>query len=303
MSFPGGLRVFYAAVQAGSIRAASETLLLAPSSISRQIALLEHQLGAQLLARSATGVTLTDAGRMVAEFARTVLLDYDSLCADISERRGAKTGFIRVAAVESTVAEPVVTAIAGFRARWPGVNFQLRMLPAPAVVEAVKRGDVDVGVTFCGQPDTDLLFLARFPEPVVLAFAPGHPLASRTALALADLRAVPLAVPEASFGVRRLLDAQFQAADIPLRPALVSDSFEALRGFARHGAGGAVLPRQALATERRAGLLTEVRLLDPALNAGTADVITLRGRQPNRMLKRFLETVQRLADAPTGTPA
>ncbi|MFN7724069.1 MAG: LysR family transcriptional regulator [Rubrivivax sp.] len=301
MAFPGGLRVFYEAVQAGSIRAAGDKLNLAASSVSRQIQLLEHQLGAQLLDRSAAGVQATDAGRRVAEFAKTVLLDYDSLCADISERRGARTGFIRIAAVESTVAEPVVSTLTRFRQQAPGVAFQLRMLPAPEVVEAVKRGEADLGVTFCAPPDTQLSVLARFPEPVVLAVAPSHPWALRARgapaapVALQALPGVALALPEASFGVRRLLDAALQAADVSLRPALVSDSFEALRAFARQGAGAAVLPRQAMAAEQRAGLLTELRLATPALNSSTADVVVLRARRPARLLKRFVDELQRAA--------
>ncbi len=107
------------------------------------------------------------------------------------------------------------------------------------------------------------------------------------------MRGVALALPETSFGVRQLLDAVLQAADVSLRPALVSDSFEALRAFARQGAGAAVLPRQAMAAEQRAGLLTELRLAAPTLNNSTADVVVLRARRPARLLKRFFDDLQR----------
>jgi DNA-binding transcriptional LysR family regulator len=187
----------------------------------------------------------------------------------------------------------VVSTITRFRQHAPGVAFQLRMLPAPEVVAAVQRGEVDLGVTFCAQPDTALSVLTRFPEPVVLAVAPTHPWAQRGPVALQDLRGVALALPETSFGVRQLLDAALQAADVALRPALVSDSFEALRAFARQGAGAAVLPRQAVAAERRAGLLAELRLAAPTLNGSTADVVVLRARRPSRLLKRFFDDLQR----------
>ena len=295
MSFPGGLRAFYEAIRVGSIRGASEKLELAPSSVSRQIQLLEHEMGAQLFDRSAAGVVPTHAGRMVAEFARSVLLDYDSLRSDINERRGLRTGFIRIAAVESTISERVVTAITKFREHFPGVIFQLKMLPAPKVIEVIKRGEVDIGVTFCAPPDTELTFLARFVEPVVLAISPNHAWADRSAASLAELKHIALGMPEPSFGVRRLFDAALQAQGLSLQPALTSDSFEALRGFARQGGGGSILPRLSIETERKAGLLKMLTLDDDGLNHTTADVIALRSRQPARLLRLFIEEMQKVA--------
>jgi DNA-binding transcriptional LysR family regulator len=295
MSFPGGLRAFYEAIRVGSIRGASEKLELAPSSVSRQIQLLEHEMGAQLFDRSAAGVLPTHAGRLVAEFARSVLLDYDSLRSDINERRGLRTGLIRIAAVESTISARVVAAITAFRARFPGVNFQLKMLPAPKVIEVIKRGEVDLGVTFCAPPDTELSFLARFAEPVVLALSPNHEWANRGAVSLAELRHLALGMPEPSFGVRRLFDAALQAQGLSLQAALTSDSFEALRAFARQGAGGAILPRLAIEAERKAGLLTMLTLDEDSLAHTTADVIALRERRPSRLLRLFIEDMQKVA--------
>ena len=84
--FPDPFRSFFEAVRCGSIRQASESLRKAPSSISRHIAILERQMGAPLLDRSAEGVKLTEAGRRVADYARMVLLDFDSLRSDLDAR-------------------------------------------------------------------------------------------------------------------------------------------------------------------------------------------------------------------------
>jgi DNA-binding transcriptional LysR family regulator len=294
ISFPG-LRAFYEALRAGSIRAASDRLGVAPSSLSRQIHLLEHQMGAPLLERSSEGVVPTHSGRLVAEFARTVLLDYDSLRADINERRGIRQGFIRIAAVESTVSERVVSAIVTFRERFPEVMFQLRMLPAGKVVESVKLGEVDLGVTFCAAPDTSLTFLARFSEPIILALSPNHDWADRTSISISELKALALAMPEETFGVRRIVNIAAQANGIDLVPALVSDSFEALRGFARLSGGGAILPRLSIEAERKIGVLKAVRIDVPAFNETTADVIILKDRRPGRLLQLFFDEMRRVA--------
>ena len=181
-SFPGPIRIFHEVVRAGSVRAASETLGLSASSITRQIQVLEHQMGALLLERSSSGVSPTHAGKLVAEFARSVVIDYDTLRADINERRGVK-GHIRIAAVESTIGK-VVAAVSSLRSRHEGVSFTVVMLAAGRVVEAVKASEVDVGVTFCLAPDLDLTILARYLEPIVLVVNPNHDWAFRTSVSL-----------------------------------------------------------------------------------------------------------------------
>ena len=70
--FASELRAFHAVAQSGSIRRAAELLDTAPSSVSRKVGLLEQQIGTTLLERTSNGVTLTHAGAMVAEYARSV---------------------------------------------------------------------------------------------------------------------------------------------------------------------------------------------------------------------------------------
>ena len=283
--FLGALRVFHEVVRAGSVRAASDSLGLSASSISRRVQHLEHQIGAALLDRSASGVVPTYAGRQVTEFARSVLMDYEALRADVNERRGIR-GHIRIAAVESTIAR-AVAAIATFRAQHDGVSFTLTMIPAGRVIEAVKTAEVDVGVSFCVAADPDLTVLASFSEPIILAVSPNHPWALRPSIALGELALVPLGLPESTFGVRRIIDDVLRQAGVKLAPALESNSFEALRAFARFG-GASLLPRLAIESDRRANILKSLPVDCDAFNETTADMIALRKRRPSRLLKGVL---------------
>jgi molybdate transport repressor ModE-like protein len=79
------LRALYETRRTGSIRKAGEELGLAASSVSRHIRTLERQFGPRLLDRSAKGVALTYAGERVAEYARSVLNDYESLKVDLDD--------------------------------------------------------------------------------------------------------------------------------------------------------------------------------------------------------------------------
>ncbi|MCV0437458.1 MAG: LysR family transcriptional regulator [Hydrogenophaga sp.] len=283
--------MFHEVVRAGSVRAASDLLGVSASSITRQIQQLEHQIGATLLDRSSTGVAPTHAGKLVAQFAQSVVLEYDTLRADVNERRGLK-GHIRVAAVESTMGK-VIDAIAALREKFFDVTFSLSMLPAGRVFEAVKTSEVDVGVTFCAAPDPDLTVLARYVEPVVLAVSPNHDWAFKESVALHELSRVALGIPETTFGVRSILDEEARKCGLKLMPSLVTNSFDALRAFARSGAVS-VLPRMSFDSERRANILKTVVIDSTALNETTADVITLRERRPSRLLKLFYSELERM---------
>jgi DNA-binding transcriptional LysR family regulator len=291
-AFPGALRIFHEVVRAGSVRAASDLLGLSASSITRQIQHLEHQMGAVLLDRSSSGVVPTHAGKLVAEFARSVVFEYDTLRADINERRGIR-GQIRVAAVESMIGRALAATVA-FQAKHEAVSFSLTMMPAGKVIEAVKKGEADVGVAFCTAADLELTVLARYSEPIVLAVNPNHDWAVRESVSFRELALVPLGLPDTAFGVRKIVDEAASNAGVQLAPVFVSNSFEALRAFARAGAAS-LLPRLSIESDRRASILKSVLVDSPVLNATTADVITLRRRRPSRLLKLFYAEFEEIA--------
>jgi DNA-binding transcriptional LysR family regulator len=297
--FPSELRAFHAVAQSGSIRKASELLEIAPSSVSRKVALLEHHIGTTLLDRTSGGVKLTHAGSLVAEYARTVILDYDSLRADLNDWRGSRRKLIRVGAVESIVSGGLLEAVAVFRTKFDAVSFRLTVVPAPQVVEDVRRGDCDLGVTFCCPPQPDIVKVASIPEPIVLVVPNDHPLAGAKSVTLNDLEGRSLALPDVTFGVRRILDRAAQEAGLAatLNPALSSNMFEALREFVRCGAGIAILPYRAVMRESGRNTLKVIAIDHPALREATIDVITLRKHHPARIVANFIEQLTQTLDA------
>jgi len=80
--------------------------------------LLEKQIGIALLERASKGVVLTRAGAMVAEYVRSVVLDYDSLRADLNDARGSRPRLVRLETVESIVSGGLIDAVAAFRKKF-----------------------------------------------------------------------------------------------------------------------------------------------------------------------------------------
>ncbi len=281
------LRAFDETARAGSIRRASEALGVAPSSISRSIAVLEREMGTRLLARGAGGVTLTHAGQLVADYTRAVLLDYDSLRADLDDMRGTQRRLLRLVLVESVASHGPIGAVAKFIEKYRAVSFDVRLLPAPGVIEAVKQDRCDIGVAFCADPAPDLSVLARIPEPIMLAVPASSTLAGPLELrALAGLR---LAMPDTSFGVRRIVDRACACSGMQIAPVLSSNVFETLRDFVRCGAGAAILPMRAVARQARAGEMKAIPLADAAFRDTTLDIIVLRKRRLPRVVRAFAD--------------
>jgi DNA-binding transcriptional LysR family regulator len=175
------------------------------------------------------------------------------------------------------------------------------MVPAPQVVEDIKRGEADVGITFCCPPETDVVTVATVLEPIVLVVPNDHVLADAKSVRLQDLQGLTLALPELSFGVRRIFDRASHDVGLgaALNPALSSNTFEALRDFVRCGAGVAVLPYRAVVRESERKRLRAIPIDHESLGGTTIDVVTLRRRRLPRIVTSFIEQFVRRFEAQT----
>jgi DNA-binding transcriptional LysR family regulator len=283
--FHGSLRAFDEAARSGSIRKASEVLGVAPSSVSRHIAILERQMGTTLLVRRADGVDLTHAGALVAEYVRKLLVDHDSLRADLDDLRGVRRRLVRLAVVES-IAAAAPNAVNRFNSQFPAVSFNIRLMPAPAVAEAVRDGKCEIGLTYCVRADPELVTLARIAEPVMLAVRAEDPLANGQEVSLDQISKMPLALPDIDFGVRQIVDRAAAALGVRLAPILASNDFGMLRSFVRCGAGGALLPMRAISQP-----LVAIPVDEPTFKGATIDLIVLRKRRVPRVLQAFIQAL------------
>jgi len=287
--FSGSLRAFDEAARCGSIRRASEVLGVAPSSVSRHIAILERQIGTALFHRRARGVELTHAGKLVAEFARAVLMEYDTLRTDLDDLRGTQRRLLKLALVESVAHYGPIKAAAKFMESHRAVSFNVRLMPAPQVIEAVREGLYDIGITFCAQPDNSIVTLASLPEPIVLVVSADDDLASAKQVELREITDRALALPDSDFNVRQIVDRACTAAGVRLNAVLSSNVFETLRDFVRLHAGVAILPMRAVAHREGAENLRIIPLAGEAFRDATIDVIVLRKRRLPRVVKSFVD--------------
>ena len=142
------LRYFLEVVRSGSIRLAAERLHVAPSAISRQIVLLEREVGAPLLMRTARGVMPTEQGRLVATYGNRVGRGADRLRMSLDDLGQVRRGRVSLATVEGMLDRVLPDALLTFRSAYPGVTVSVQVAGTHQVVEAVLRESVEIGIAF-----------------------------------------------------------------------------------------------------------------------------------------------------------
>lgn len=257
-----------------SVRVAARTLHVSPSAISRHIKLAEEDFGAALFERTERGVASTAAGRIYLSHARSMLVDEERVRFEINDLKGLRRGHLRIAAIDGIVFGPLSDALASFSKLHPGITFHLTSTGADAVTQLLSRGEADIGVTYNATPDVNVSITKRISDPLLLVMAPSHPLAERSSVHFKEALDFPIALPEKTFGIRKHVDAFCQLRRFKIDPTFETNSIEALRGFARSGAGISMLHYLCIKRDLELGLVTAIPFRDKILHRSWVEICT-----------------------------
>lgn len=287
------LRYFLAVVRAGSIRGAAEALNVAASAVSRQVADLEAGCGALLLERLPRGVTLTEAGRIVADHAQRQADDTALLADRLRRLRGVQAGMVRLYCGAGFLTDLVDNALAGFAQAHPGITYRVTLGGTDRILAAVAEGHADIGLAYNPPAHADLRSVASARQPLAAILRPDNPLArSHRTLGLRAFAEIPCAVLPIDHGVRRLLGRVEADGHFRLRVRLETGSIELQRRFVLAGMGVTFLPNFAAATELNAGQLLAVPLADTLLAQASTHLLVRSGR---RLPEAVEQIISRLA--------
>lgn len=273
------LRYFDTVARCRSLRQASAQLHIAPTAISRQIDLLEHQLGAPLIERGPNGISLTAAGELLAAQAQRTLRDLERVQEHIADLKGLRTGRVSLQVAEGVVAGVLAPALASMGHRHPQLRFDIQIASASQMVEALRRGDADIGLSFFMPRHDDILPFASVELHHHAVMTPDHPLAHATEVSLHTLSEHRLILPDASYGVRQALQRAAHRAGVVLAPIFNTASLETQKSLALNKAGVLVLPPMAVHRECQLGELVSVPLAPSELEAARIDLCVYRHRQ------------------------
>ena len=278
------LEYFIAVAEEANFTRAAQRVHISQSGVSAQIRQLEHDLGATLIDRSGRTAILTAAGAAALPHARAALASAGA----VQQAVDAVTGLIRGKLVVGMVTACTITllfdALAMFHRAHPGVEITLIEDDSDQLTERVRAGAADLAlIGASGTPPPGLCALPIVSERLVAAVIPGHPLAGRPRLTLADIAAYPIVCMPAGTGIRTVLDQACAAQGIQPDIALQASAPGAVADLAIRGLGIAILSESiAAGLDGRLEALVIEDIQTPALLA----LIWIAGESP--ALREFL---------------
>jgi DNA-binding transcriptional LysR family regulator len=298
---PTALRYFREVAAHGSVRHAAERLFVAQSAVSRQVALLEDELGVPLFERHARGMSLTEAGHLLLAYSTDMRSRFDELRAMIQEYGSLRRGHVDIACVEGVLARFMPEALRIFADDCPGISLGVAAVGSHAIAEAIAEHRFDLGIVFGGSPRTDLLELAQMSQPLCAVVAPDHPLANRASCTLAEVAAFQVVLPDRSFGIRQLVDRVSANAKFTLKKTVETNTLAFAQRLVMQGENRVTfLPGDMVLPEIEAGMLVAVPLSDSALRKTRVTLVASTTRklsQAARHLARHLSERMKANDS------
>lgn len=271
------LQSFVEVARVGNFTRAAENLHLAQPSLSRQIAALEQDLGADLFRRARGRSTLTPAGDSLLPLARRMLADAETVRRELGELAGLQRGSVRLGATPTLCVSLVAEVLSTFHADYPGIELHLSEQGSRRLLDELAGGELDLAlITTSDAASTERFVVAPLlvEELVVVSSSRLAPLTDRDALSLAEVARLPQIAFSATYDLRRTTDAAYRAIGATPDAVVEGAEMDAVLRFVERGIGVAIVPAMVLLD--RPGLRS-VRLADATLTrtisiARTADL-------------------------------
>jgi DNA-binding transcriptional LysR family regulator len=236
------LRYFVAVVDEGSFTRAAARVNVSQSGVSAQIRQLERELGQPLIDRSDRRITLTDAGEAVLPHARAVLSALTAIREATDEVAGLLRGGVRIGLVSGCSLPWFLDALADVHRTHPRLSLTLTEGSSELLQQQVLTADLNLAlVGYAGEPVSGLDSACVVDESLMAAVPPGHPLATRASIRLADLDRETVICMTPGTGIRAAFDLACRSLGSPPRVDLEASAPETVAGLAVRGLGVAVL--------------------------------------------------------------
>jgi DNA-binding transcriptional LysR family regulator len=295
------LMYFDELVRTNSMRAAAENLNVAATAVSRQIENLEHYFGTALVERSNRGIKLTAAGELLAARAGRTLRELEHVHQLIDDLKGLQRGKVTIFANGATVANLIAPVLAEFSLRFPKLRFEVAITSARQALDALASAEADLVVTLFAPKLSGVKVRLRSEITYDLITSANHPVALQPEISLRDIAALPLALPDKSFGARQAFEEQFLKIGVDLDPVFVTGSLEMLKELVLREAAVTLLPALAVHREVRSGQLAAIPISAGKGVRTSIDLCVAPDRQLSfaaSKLVDFIEAFMRGADRP-----
>lgn len=272
---------------------AAQKLHRTQSAISQTVGKLEDELGETLFDRSSRDGTLTDAGRVLVEYAEELLNLRGEAQDALLELRQLHQGKLLIAANEFT-SLCLLPLLNEFRRLHPAIKIQIQRSLASNIPRQVVNHNVEFGVLSFDPADEQLTSTVFYRDELVFVVYPGHPLASTGKVGIRDLGAESFIAHNVLSPYRAKVIEAFKRNKTALHMNVELPTLEAIKQFVRMGNGVALLPRICVDDEIRRGDLVEVHIPELRLQR-ELQLVARRGSTISHAGRAFLKVCELFA--------
>jgi len=254
------LRVFQAAVKSGGFTRASEQLHLSQSTVSQHIKMLEEELGCPLFLRVGKRVLVTEAGRVLLQYAETIFRDLRNAEMAVREMNALKRGTVRLGVGPTTLTYRLPHVLGDYTRRFPDIELIVLAGTTEFLLDALRSQHLDLAVTMrtTAQPGLTVTPLGR--EEMILVVNREHPLARQRTVEPTDLASLRLILYEKNTAMQNVIDRYFETLGVTPRIAMEVENNEAIKSLVRAGLGASIMPLCAVEQEPPDSVLRVLRI-------------------------------------------
>jgi DNA-binding transcriptional LysR family regulator len=295
------LEIIRAIADSGSFTAAGERLHVSQSAISRQILLLEDELGEPVFHRIGRRIRITPAGEALLQLSHRVFQDLQDTVSTISDKRESLQGTIRLVGGMTVCLYVFPVLLSEVRRLHPHLDMKVTVGSAERSIAMLRSGAGDLGLLTLPVEASDLVSVPVLREELLLITYPTHPIAKKKTITPADLDKEPFVLFETGSITRRLVEAFFARERIAPQIIMETENVEIIKAMVRSGLGMSIIPWQAAAADVRTKQLFCSRVAGTSLERQTGWLYPKMSRLPRPVAEvmNVFETVRPNLDSAT----
>jgi LysR family cys regulon transcriptional activator len=230
-----------------NVSATADSLYTSQPGISKQVRLLEDELGLPIFARNGKHLTeITAAGKQIVAIAGEILGKVQDIKNIAQEHRDNKVGSLSIATTHTQARYALPPAIKEFMRRYPGIKLNINQGTPMQISELASRGVVDMAIaTEAMELFENLVMLPCYQWNRCVLVQQGHPLTEKAELTLQDVAEYPIVTYVFGFTGRSQLDQAFEKANLHPQLALTAVDADVIKTYVRLGLGVGIVAKMA----------------------------------------------------------
>jgi len=245
-----------------SFSKAAEVHSVSQSSASQSVHMLEKRLGSRLIDRSKRPLELTPAGQVYYDGCRDLLASFRKIEDRVQQMKNKVVGRLRIAAIYSVGLSQMEACVKRFEELYPDVELHLEYLHPDEVYERVLSDEADLGLVSFPRDGGEISSIDWQEQEMVVVVAPGHRLADRGSINVAELDGEEFVGFTTELTIRKNIDRWLKQQKVAVNIVVEFDNLETIKRAVEIGSGVAILPRPAVAREVATETLRAVVLDD-----------------------------------------